>query len=106
MKLSPRHQSHARTSESSGPFGLSPVAAVVLSVFAALGGVQSASVDAAETDTAVQFDTTFLRTDPKQTVDVSRFTRGNMVSPGVYSVDLWVNDVRVARQDGRFVVSG
>ncbi|MFM0076901.1 fimbrial biogenesis outer membrane usher protein [Paraburkholderia sediminicola] len=109
MKLSPRHQSHARTSESSGPFGLSPVAAVVLSVFAALGGAQSASVDAAETDktnTAVQFDTTFLRTDPKQTVDVSRFTRGNMVSPGVYSVDLWVNDVRVARQDVRFVASG
>ncbi|SOE99175.1 outer membrane usher protein [Burkholderia sp. OK233] len=109
MKLSPRHQSQARTSEFSGPFGLSPVAAVVLSVFAALGGVQSASVSAAEidkADTAVQFDTTFLRTDPKQTVDVSRFTRGNMVSPGVYSVDLWVNDVRVARQDVRFVVSG
>lgn len=108
MKLSPRHQSHARTSELAGPFGLSPVAAVVMSVFAVLGGVQSASVNAAEASDAgatVQFDTTFLRTDAKQTVDVSRFARGNMVQPGVYSVDLWVNDVRVARQDVRFVAT-
>ncbi|MFM0730243.1 fimbrial biogenesis outer membrane usher protein [Paraburkholderia sediminicola] len=108
MKLSPRHQSHARASEFSGSFGLSPVAAVVVSAFAVLGGVQSASVNAAEagdTSAAVQFDTTFLRTDPKQTVDVSRFARGNMVQPGVYSVDLWVNDVRVARQDVRFVAT-
>ncbi|MEZ0600694.1 fimbria/pilus outer membrane usher protein [Paraburkholderia sp. IW21] len=108
MKLSPRHQSHARTSEFAGPFGLSPVAAVVMSAFAVLGGVQSASVNAAESSdagAAVQFDTTFLRTDPKQTVDVSRFARGNMVPPGVYSVDLWVNDVRVARQDVRFVAT-
>ncbi|MFM0341105.1 fimbria/pilus outer membrane usher protein [Paraburkholderia fungorum] len=109
MKLSPRHRSHARTSECSGTFGLSPVAVVVLSVFAVLGGVQSASVKAAETgkdDSSVQFDTTFLRTDPKQTVDVARFSRGNMVSPGVYSVDLWVNDIRVARQDVRFLATG
>ncbi|AXL50635.1 fimbrial assembly protein [Paraburkholderia caffeinilytica] len=79
-----------------------------MSVFAVLGGVQSASVNAAEsggTGAAVQFDTTFLRTDPNQTVDVARFTSGNIVQPGVYSVDLWVNDVRVARQDVRFVAS-
>ncbi|CAB3656563.1 Outer membrane usher protein HtrE [Paraburkholderia sediminicola] len=79
-----------------------------MSVFAALGGVQSTSVHATETSdasAAVQFDTTFLRTDPKQTVDVARFARGNMVQPGVYSVDLWVNDIRVARQDMRFVAT-
>ncbi|MFL9866710.1 fimbrial biogenesis outer membrane usher protein [Paraburkholderia fungorum] len=108
MKLSPRHQSHARTSEFPGPFGLSPVAAVVLSVFAVLGGVQSASVNASESgnaSAAVEFDSTFLRTDPNQTVDVGRFARGNMVSPGVYSVDLFVNDTRVARQDVRFVAT-
>ncbi|CAE6738096.1 fimbria/pilus outer membrane usher protein [Paraburkholderia domus] len=110
MKLSPRHQSQASTSECSGSFGLNPVTAVVMSVFAVLGGVQSASVSAAEnSDTAaaaaVQFDTTFLRTDPKQTVDVGRFARGNAVEAGVYAVDLWVNDVRVARQDVRFVAT-
>ncbi|HEX3636115.1 MAG TPA: fimbria/pilus outer membrane usher protein, partial [Paraburkholderia sp.] len=108
MKLSPRHQSHARASEFSGAFGLSPVAAVVMSAFAVLGGVQSASVNAAEASDAgasVQFDTTFLRTDQSQSVDVSRFTSGNLVQPGVYSVDLFVNDVRVARQDVRFVAT-
>ena len=108
MKTSPRHQSHVRASASSGSFGLNPVTAVVLSVFAVLGGLQPASVNASETSSAgetVQFDSTFLRTDPKQTVDVARFARGNMVSPGVYSVDLWLNDVRVARQDVRFVAA-
>ncbi|CAE6746040.1 fimbria/pilus outer membrane usher protein [Paraburkholderia haematera] len=108
MKTSPRHQSHVRTSVPAGPFGLNPVTAVVLSVFAVLGALETASVNAAEassTGDAVQFDSTFLRTDPKQTVDVSRFTRGNMVSAGVYSVDLWLNDVRVARQDVRFVAA-
>ena len=105
MKLSPRLQSHARTSAQSGPFGLNPVTAVVLSVFAVVGGVQPASVSASESDTApaaVQFDSTFLRTDPNQTVDVTRFARGNAVSPGVYSVDVWLNDTRIARQDVRF----
>ncbi|HZZ01357.1 fimbria/pilus outer membrane usher protein, partial [Paraburkholderia sp.] len=108
MKLSPRHQPCTRTSEGSGSFGLNPVTAVVMSVFAVLGGVQSTSVSATEssdTVAAVQFDTTFLRTDPKQTVDVERFARGNAVQPGVYTVDLWVNDLRVARQDVRFVAT-
>ncbi|MFM0210089.1 fimbrial biogenesis outer membrane usher protein [Paraburkholderia sediminicola] len=108
MKTSPRHQSHVRTSVSSGPFGLNPVTAVVLSVFAVLGGLEPASVNAAEvssTGDTVQFDSTFLRTDPKQTVDVTRFARGNMVSSGVYSVDIWLNDLRVARQDVRFVAA-
>jgi outer membrane usher protein len=78
--------------------------AVVLSVFAALGGVRSASAsEIIGGSEAVQFDTSFLRTDLQQTVDVSRFARGNPVSPGLYSVDLWLNDVRVARQDIRFV---
>jgi outer membrane usher protein len=88
------------------------VAAVALLAFAVLGGAQSSSVDASENNgggnnggAAVSFDTTFLRTDPKQTVDVARFSRGNMVSPGVYSVDIWVNDTRVAREDVRFVAT-
>ena len=106
MKLSPRHQLHARASAVPGPFGLNPVTAVVLSVFAVVGSVQSASVNASEAanaDAAVSFDTTFLRTDPNQTVDVARFARGNSVSPGVYAVDVWVNDIRVSREDVRFV---
>ncbi|TDY20289.1 outer membrane usher protein [Paraburkholderia sp. BL6665CI2N2] len=106
MKFPPRHPLHARAGESAGPFGLRPSAAGAIWVFAVLGGVQPASADATEIDSAdaaVQFDTTFLRTDSTQPVDVARFARGNPVLPGVYSVDIWVNDIRVARQDVRFV---
>ncbi|ANB77419.1 fimbrial assembly protein [Paraburkholderia phytofirmans OLGA172] len=107
MKHSPRHQSQVCAREVPDPLGLHPIAAVVMSVFAVLGGVQSANVNAAETTSApaVQFDTTFLRTDPTQTVDVSRFSQGNAVSPGVYPVDVFMNDMRVAHQDVRFVAA-
>jgi len=112
MKHSPLHPSHACVSALPGSGRLNPVAAVALLAFAVLGGAQSTSVNASENNSgnnagasAVSFDSTFLRTDPKQTVDVSRFSRGNMVSPGVYSVDIWVNDTRVAREDVRFVAT-
>ncbi|MFC0695587.1 fimbria/pilus outer membrane usher protein [Paraburkholderia humisilvae] len=61
--------------------------------------------DTAGTNGAVTFDSTFLRTDSTQTVDVTRFARSNPVSPGVYSVDVWINDTRVAHDDVRFVAS-
>lgn len=106
MKISPRHPSQAHAHVCPGAFGLNPVTAIVLTAFAVLGSAHAMSVNAAEIDHAngaVSFDTTFLRTDPKETVDVARFAKGNMVSPGVYSVDIWVNDTRVAREDMRFV---
>ncbi|WCM23334.1 fimbrial biogenesis outer membrane usher protein [Paraburkholderia bryophila] len=108
MKLSPCHPSQARASAFTGPFDRRPVAAVVMSIFAVLGDVRSASASASEAndaDATVQFDTTFLRTDSTQGVDLARFARGNTVSAGVYSVDIWVNDSRVARQDLRFVAA-
>jgi outer membrane usher protein len=108
MKLVPGHPSQARASAFTGPFDRYPVAAVVMSVFAVLGDVRSASASASEAnnaDAAVQFDTTFLRIDSTQDVDLARFARGNTVSAGVYSVDIWVNDIRVARQDLRFVAA-
>jgi outer membrane usher protein FimD/PapC len=84
------------------------MSATALLAFAVFGGAQSANVNASENNNggaAVQFDTTFLRTDPKRTVDVSRFSRGNLVSPGIYSVDIWVNETRVSREDVRFVAA-
>ena len=108
MKLVPGHPSQARASAFTGSFDRCPVAAVVMSIFAVLGDVRSASASASEAnnaDAAVQFDTTFLRIDSTQDVDLARFARGNTVSAGVYSVDIWVNDIRVARQDLRFVAA-
>ncbi|WP_198298378.1 fimbria/pilus outer membrane usher protein [Bordetella genomosp. 8] len=48
----------------------------------------------------MQFDPTFL---PGNSIDVSRFERGNIVLPGIYTVELYVNDQPLARRDVRFV---
>ncbi|RDI98434.1 fimbrial biogenesis outer membrane usher protein [Dyella solisilvae] len=48
----------------------------------------------------VEFSTAF--TGASQTIDVSRFERGNPVLPGHYNVDIFVNDGRVARKDIEF----
>ncbi|NPT37903.1 fimbria/pilus outer membrane usher protein [Paraburkholderia xenovorans] len=108
MKDFPCCRSPVRAGEPGGAFGLNPVAAVVALAFAVLGGVQPIVAQAsgqAEAGAAVEFDSTFLRVDPNATVDVSRFTRGNPMSEGVYSVDVLVNGVRVARHDVRFVAT-
>ncbi|MFM0503868.1 fimbria/pilus outer membrane usher protein [Paraburkholderia caffeinilytica] len=108
MKPSRQTQSDAYSSTDAVVFGLKPVTALVLSVFAMLGYMtpdNASAADAGQTAEAVTFDTTFLQTDPKQTVDVARFARGNIVSPGVYTVDVWVNDARVTRDSIRFIAT-
>ncbi|WMD22943.1 fimbria/pilus outer membrane usher protein [Achromobacter seleniivolatilans] len=113
MKQSFIHQLPGHAREMPDSFGLHPIVAVLMSVFAATGVVQPTVAIAAETSAAgaittaaVEFDPTFLRTDSAQTLDVSRFARGNPISPGMYSVDIYVNDMRVSHQDVRFVATG
>jgi outer membrane usher protein len=48
----------------------------------------------------VEFSSAF--TASSQSVDVSRFERGNPVLPGSYNVDVFVNDGRVARKNIQF----
>jgi outer membrane usher protein len=106
MKGSLRYYPSARTDERSGAFRPKPVAVIAMFAFAVLGGVQPMSAQAAEAmegDAPVEFDSMFLRVDSGAAVDVTRFARGNPVKPGVYSVDLLVNGIRVARQEVRFV---
>ncbi|MEJ8856441.1 fimbria/pilus outer membrane usher protein [Variovorax robiniae] len=81
---------------------MKPVAAVVLALVAVMGMAAMPVAHAADADD-VAFDTTFLRADPKETIDMSRFARGNVVTPGVYPADIWVNDTRVSRDNVRFV---
>ena len=92
-----------------GALSFNPVAAVVTLAFAVPGGVQPTGAQASEpapAGAAVEFDTTFLRVDPNATVDVTRFARGNPVSEGIYSVDVYLNGIRAARHDVRFVAPG
>jgi outer membrane usher protein len=108
MKRSHSRQSQAPTLQPAGWFVLNPVTAVVVSAFAAIGCAGSAHADAAEpaeSNGAVAFDTTFLQVDPGARVDVARFARGNVVSPGAYTVDIWINDNRVAHDSARFVAA-
>lgn len=79
---------------------LSGVAALVLMTFAS-----AMQARASEASGAVEFDTTFLRVDSGSDFDARRFSRGNMVSPGIYSVDIIVNGNRVKRDEVRFVTA-
>src|SRR5476649_1589762 len=88
---------------------LKPLAAIAFSMMAC-GAIPQAVADAAitpQTQTGavdeVSFDNMYLRGDAGSAVDTSRFTRGNAVTPGTYSVDLIVNGARLAREDIRFV---
>src|SRR5471030_2579514 len=88
---------------------LKPLAAIAFSMMAC-GAIPQAVADVAitsQTQTGavdeVSFDNMYLRGDGGSAVDTSRFTRGNAVTPGTYSVDLIVNGARLAREDIRFV---
>ena len=50
----------------------------------------------------VQFNSEFLMKPKGQSVDVSRFERGNPVQPGEYTVDLYVNGNWVGHDLGAF----
>ncbi|WP_227245743.1 fimbria/pilus outer membrane usher protein [Paraburkholderia caribensis] len=104
MKPSRQRQSQRPASAAAGSFILNPVTAVVLSVFAMAGLMNAGIACAAEAGGAVEFDTTFLQID-SQRVDVARLGRGNVVSPGAYTVDIVVNDNPVARDAVRFVAT-
>ncbi|SAK49798.1 fimbrial biogenesis outer membrane usher protein [Caballeronia hypogeia] len=95
----PHASAPAQTASS---FMLRPVAALVMYAFAMGAGIGLASeLHASEANQDVEFDATFLQLDANRGVDVSRFARGNVVSPGVYAVDIFVNESRVARDDSK-----
>lgn len=104
MKPSRQDRSLAPVHAVPGSFVLNPVTGVVLSVFAMMGCMAAVDAVGAERNDAVEFDTTFLQMD-SQRVDIARLGRGNVVSPGVYTVDITVNDNRVAHDSVRFVAT-
>jgi outer membrane usher protein len=87
-----------------GTFRLRPAASVVLSMFGLLSCANSNAADpvAAPPGKQTEFNTIFLQVDPKQDVDIARISHGNVVTPGTYVADIWVNDTRVAHEDVRF----
>ncbi|MGF6984919.1 outer membrane usher protein [Paraburkholderia atlantica] len=76
---------------------------------AILGALATWLASVAHADTAmsaqVQFDDQFLMKPRNQSVDVSRFERGNPVVPGEYTVDLYVNGNWIGHPAVNFRVS-
>jgi len=85
---------------------MTPVSALVLSLFAG-GGAWADTVAAAATPESavvaqVEFDDSFLQQPGSARIDFSRFNKGNVVLPGVYRVDLYVNQVFSGNADINF----
>jgi outer membrane usher protein len=60
----------------------------------------SATLEPTSGGAVVEFSSAF--TGSSQSVDVSRFERGNPVLPGSYNVDIYVNEGRIARKNIEF----
>lgn len=61
-----------------------------------------ASTGKAETATSVEFNTDFLAKNTLKTIDISRFSKGNLTLPGIYRVDIYVNQNWIAHTDVTF----
>lgn len=61
------------------------------------------SMAAAQNGPSVQFDAGFLPGGDAMGLDLSRYAHGNPVLPGVYDVDIWMNDEWQVRRAVRFV---
>ncbi|WP_313065628.1 fimbria/pilus outer membrane usher protein [Paraburkholderia sp. LEh10] len=83
---------------------LRPAAVLVRCAFAVVAAMHGEYAAASDAPKNVDFDGLFLRSGAA--VDVSRFERGSNVAPGSYNVDIWLNGMRIARDDVRFVPAG
>jgi outer membrane usher protein len=78
---------------------LRPCSFVVLSLFA-MNGARAASTDvgAPIQTAAVEFNEALLRAPGTLQVDISRFDKGNAALPGVYLVDVYINQTWLGRR--------
>ncbi|MES2250253.1 MAG: fimbria/pilus outer membrane usher protein [Pseudomonadota bacterium] len=90
---------HFQRRPSRQTFSLSPLCVVVL---AALSAWQMGAHAGTQQVAQVEFDTAFLAPGSSQGVDLARFSKGNVVAPGKYSVDLLVNDGWIGRTEVTF----
>lgn len=82
---------------------LKPLCALLLAATGACW--EEARAAEASTVAAVEFESGFLMQDGGPRVDLSRFEKGNVLAPGTYNVDVFVNQNRVDRMDVRFTAA-
>lgn len=63
----------------------------------------SVSIARAQVVAEVDFNSGFLNFGKGESLDISRFGRGNAIEPGIYAYDVWVNDAWVGREDLRII---
>ncbi len=68
-----------------------------------VAGIFMSCVVCAQDARSVQFDAGFLPDGLAMGLDLSRYAHGNPVLPGVYDVDIWMNDEWQVRRTVRFV---
>lgn len=59
----------------------------------------AATLHTADVHAGVYFDPAFLADDPSKVADLSHFERGDMSLPGIYRVDIFVNDTSIGTHD-------
>jgi outer membrane usher protein len=79
------------------PSRLRPASVVVLALFASASAWAAAPVPGALAE--VQFNDAFLQGTASEPIDVSRFNKGNLASPGSYRADLYVNELWIGRTE-------
>lgn len=89
---------HFQPRPSRQTFSLSPLCVVVLAALSAWQVGAHADTQVAQ----VEFNAAFLAPGSSQGLDLSRFSKGNVVAPGKYSVDLLLNDGWIGRTDVTF----
>jgi outer membrane usher protein len=70
---------------------------------AGVAGIFMSCTVCAQDARSVQFDAGFLPDGLAMGLDLSRYAHGNPVLPGVYDVDIWMNDEWQVRRAVRFV---
>lgn len=83
---------------------IKPLYAHLMFAIGAYGMSADAVAGAATASASVGFDSGFFAQEDGREIDLSRFERGNLMTPGTHSVDVFVNENRVGRMDVPFTV--
>lgn len=81
---------------------LKPLYAHLMLAVGAYGASSDAIAGAATASASVGFDSGFFAQEDGRQVDLSRFEKGNLMTPGKYSVDVFVNQEPAGRMDVPF----
>ncbi|MBB3013284.1 fimbria/pilus outer membrane usher protein [Cupriavidus alkaliphilus] len=81
------------------PSHLCPISAVVLMLVSGVPVFAATPAEQGSLVAEVQFNDAFLQKGPGGSIDISRFSKGNIAAPGQYRAELFVNQVWLGRSE-------